>query len=408
MTRTLLLFCCFSLLLMGAAFAQSGEDEGLAVEPLVRIGLAQNQSQVTLSLAGGSGTLLDPDSNATLGTAKAGETITLTLKDGQVRWGKHSRTAMRLVPDGSAHVLWSGVPWRGEFELRPLNKGMVVINRCHLDEYLYGVVPGEMPSNWHPEALKSQAVAARTYAVKGLGKYADSHGLFDLLADINDQVYLGMREENPATNRAIDATSGLILTYAGEPIVAYYHSASGESTINGSAMRGAKTDFPYLRGVPSREVKLERWGVQSTVGEFRAKIESRGGYKIGEIIEIGPHPEDSGLIVVRHTEGLLELPRNYIRGFYGQAFRSPNFKIEITPAPEATDRPIASRTALNFVGTGWGHGVGMSQHGAQGYASQEQWSYRQILAHYYTGTELSIWFDMSACEHGDDLFALDH
>lgn len=412
MTRLLLFLSLSCLLCSGVASAQTagGEDvEGLGVEPLVRIALAQNQTQVTLSLRDGPGTLIDPDAGTELGDIRAGEEITLTLKDDQVRWGKHTRTVIRIVPQGSAHVIWSGVPWRGEFELRPLESGLVVINRCRLDDYLYGVVPGEMPSNWHPEALKSQAVAARTYAVKGLGKHAESHGLFDLVADINDQVYLGMKTERPSTNRAIDATSGLILTYDGEPIVAYYHSSSGESTINGTAMRGVKTDFPYLKGVPSREGELKRWGVESTVGEFKTKIESKGGYKIGEILEIGPHPEDSGLIVVRHTDGLLELPRNYIRGFYGQAFRSPNFNLELFPLPKSTDQPIAPKTALNFIGTGWGHGVGMSQHGAQGYASEEQWSYRQILAHYYTGTELSIWFDMSACEHDEDsLFALDH
>src|SRR5699024_2296002 len=116
--------------------------------------------------------------------------------------------------------------------------------RLGLEEYLKGVIPAEMHADWHPEALKAQAVAARSYVLHQL----DPGEPFDVCADQDCQEYGGATLQHPATDRAVDSTEGLALTWEGEFIKAYYHSDSGGATASADEVWGE--DLPYL---PSRE-----------------------------------------------------------------------------------------------------------------------------------------------------------
>lgn len=385
-SRTLVIPLLAGLLLCagGAATAWGhGEDEGLAVVPPVRVGLVEGAASAICGIQGGPGLLIDPASGDVLREVAVTDELRFTPSGDEIKVDRWTLPAIRLESGvEGAHVTLAGHPYRGAIEIHSWQGKLVIVNHCTLDEYLYGVVPGEMPSGWHHEALKAQAVAARTYAVRSMGQY--EHGLYDLKPTIYDQVYNGVRVERVTTNDAIDATSGLVLTYDGEPITAYFHSSSGEATVNGSAMRGAKSDLPYLRGVPSREGEIKRWFVTVTPEELRGVL-TKKGYTCGKVSDVYECGHDAGLIAVVNESGTLELPRNYLRSFLGSdRFRSANFKVEIEPGGEK----------INFIGTGWGHGVGMSQFGAKGYA-EEGWDYRQILLHYYRGVTLSFWYDIS-------------
>jgi stage II sporulation protein D len=124
--------------------------------------------------------------------------------------------------------------------------GVTAINVLPMDTYLRGVVPGEMPSTWPIEALKAQAVAARSYALAT----AKVGGAFDQYPDTRSQVYRGVTAETASTNTAVRATAGQILTYVGRPAVTYYFSTSGGHTENvENSFLGAQPQ-PYLRGVP--------------------------------------------------------------------------------------------------------------------------------------------------------------
>src|SRR5437763_5943228 len=104
----------------------------------------------------------------------------------------------------------------------------MAVNAVDLDGYVKGVVPGEVPASWPPEALKAQAVAARTYALT-----TDAGGsLFDQYADTRSQVYGGISAETPATNVAVRDTAGQIVTYRGRPATTYFFSTSGGKTEN--------------------------------------------------------------------------------------------------------------------------------------------------------------------------------
>src|SRR5204862_3424672 len=127
-----------------------------------------------------------------------------------------SHGPIRLAGPGGYTRL--GGNYRGVMELRPNGGGVMAINVVPLDAYVQGVIPGEMPSTWRPEALKSQAVAARSYALA-----TDRGGsLFDQYSDTRSQVYLGMDSEQRSTNAAARATAGQVVLYRGRVATAYY------------------------------------------------------------------------------------------------------------------------------------------------------------------------------------------
>jgi stage II sporulation protein D len=136
--------------------------------------------------------------------------------------------------------------YRGSLVLHRARGGLMVVNRLPLDDYVAGVVPGEMPASWHPEALKSQAVAARSYAVASPPRSK----LYDNLPDTRSQVYVGVSGERPESTAAVRATSRQVLTYRGKPIVAFFFSTSGGRTENAENSFVDSGPRPYLVSVP--------------------------------------------------------------------------------------------------------------------------------------------------------------
>ena len=154
-----------------------------------------------------------------------------------------SYTSARLIATPTnGYVQYSGKGYRGRIELFiGQNGNIVVLNVLPLEEYLYGVVPSEMSPSWPEEALKTQAVAARTYALSRIS--ANSHKSYDVYGTVADQAYSGLGGEHQITNRIVDATAGKVITYGSEIITAFYSACAGGFTKQGNA--------PYLRSVYS-------------------------------------------------------------------------------------------------------------------------------------------------------------
>jgi stage II sporulation protein D len=186
----------------------------------------------------------------------------------------------------------AGGAYRGEIELRPsIGGGVTAINRVPLDDYVQGVIPGEMPSTWLPEALKVQAVAARSYALA-----TDVGGpLFDQYADTRSQVYLGMSAERPTTNAAARATAGQIVLYNGRVAVTYYFSTSGGRTENvENVFYGAKAS-PYLRSVKDPydgASPRHSWQFRFTQAQIQARLGPlcRGNFRAIKVLKRGASP----------------------------------------------------------------------------------------------------------------------
>jgi stage II sporulation protein D len=184
------------------------------------------------------------------------------------RW--HSlRPPLRVVA-GMQPLSLDGSGYRGSLVIR---RGISVVNELPLERYLRGVVPWEMPSHWSPDALRAQAVAARTYALAT----RNADWTFDLYPDTRDQVYGGIRAEKPSTNRAVGATAGRILTWGGEPARTYYFSTSGGRTESShDAFRSPP--IPYLRSVadPYDGGPHHDWTYRFTTTQLAAKLGLRG------------------------------------------------------------------------------------------------------------------------------------
>ncbi len=221
---------------------------------------------------GSARTRLNP--HATYMARESGGGILVTNAAGKrvARVGNGARftgeNPLRLL--GSAlNYVTSGL-YRGAIELRTEGSGITAINELDIDTYLRGVVAGEMPSSWPLEALKTQAVAARTYALAT----RKTTGLFDQYPDQRSQVYRGVTGESLRSDAAVRATARRIVTYGGEPAVTYYFSTSGGQTENVEFSFVGSLSKPWLVSVSDpydSASPYHRWQVRTTA----AKLDSR-------------------------------------------------------------------------------------------------------------------------------------
>jgi len=166
----------------------------------------------------------------------------------------------------------NGYPYRGMLTFAVTGTTMTAVNVIGLEEYLYGVVPSEMPQSYEKEALKAQAVAARTYAMTKLGAHTGSG--YQLCDGTNCQVYKGYSNEAASTTAAIDATSGEVACYNGSPIEAVFSSSTGGYTENSENVWWATV--PYLRAVPEiAEYGDNTWKRELTLDELTELLETK-------------------------------------------------------------------------------------------------------------------------------------
>ena len=302
--------------------------------------------------------------------------------------------------------------YRGKIEIRVTKSGLSVVNIVNLEEYLYGVVPSEMPSSWPKEALKAQAVAARSEALSKLGRHQGEG--FDLCDEVHCQAYRGVSQENERVNGLVDETRGQIMTFGGKPVDALYSSACGGHTQDN--IFGAREEVSYLKGSPDYEspeksfplspYALDQWlrfpdrnilcnlpGVYPR-GQFRwvrtygADEMNLMANKLGDVGEVKEitilKRETSGHISslkITGTKSSIVIDKELaIRKALGN-LRSSLFKLEIKKSKDGLIEEFI------FFGGGWGHGVGMCQSGSCGLAKSGK-NFQEILRRYFNGVKL--------------------
>jgi len=228
-----------------------GTTLGQAPISVMRVLLAEARKVVVVS---STVTFEAEDAAGTVVPLPAGD---LTVGPGLIVKGKKLQTPLLVRPGAAASLRYGGKPYRGVLELRSDGKQLAVVNRLGLELYLQGVVPGEMPSVWPAEALKAQAVAARSYALASrvAGKS------FDVYADVRSQVYGGQSIEKPESSEAVLATAGETLLFAGKVATTFFYSTSGGRTAAAADVFGKPV--PYLVPVPDPYDSLSpyhRWG----------------------------------------------------------------------------------------------------------------------------------------------------
>lgn len=360
----------------------------------IRVGLLMDASQTSIS-ASSSTPVEGLTSNGwqTLGNLNAKKALTVRYSANMLsilgQRVQRIRVKAPLSSKQSSLVFADNHWYRGTIEIFPgiKGKGLTVVNILPLNEYLYGVVPSEMPSSWHIEALKAQAIAARTYTLKHLGSFKKFG--FDVMDTVQSQVYKGAEGESSNSNKAIDQTRGQVMVYNREPIHAYYHSTSGGQTESGHALWAP---FPYLKAVRDFDHKSPKFIWQQTISQTDMKKGlAKMDLHLGRIRRIEPlNRSQTGRIKKIRVIG-----ERGTRTVKAMTFRL-KLKINSTffnvGGLDSRGRLIADNSwqfpsKFHFVGRGWGHAMGMSQWGARQMALNGS-NHQQILKHYYTGIQI--------------------
>ncbi|HEX4835267.1 MAG TPA: SpoIID/LytB domain-containing protein [bacterium] len=355
---------------------------GRAADVLIlRVGVAVERPSLHVA---SDGPVLAEDTDTGVAVALAGRTwIILPALGGLDVGGSIFGPRARLSPQvGVLRV--EGRGYRGVIEIRRTPEGrLTAINEIDLEAYLYGVIKAEIDPQWPPEAVKAQAVAARTLALERVNASRAHPAVtgFDLPATTDAQLYLGVAAEDPAAVAAVDATRSLVVTYQGHPIFAAYHSNSGGHTEDSEHVWG--TIYPYLRGVPdpyALGAPGAWWSARLPLAAVAAQLR-RGGVGVPALLGVLPAsmtPWGRAITVRLLGEDgrTREISANRFRLLVGpEVLRSTMFTI------------VHRGADIEFSGRGAGHGVGLDQWGARSMAAGG-FTYEQILKYYYTGVAI--------------------
>ena len=378
MKRRLGLFCFFLFSVIAVLPIQAMASW----QPEIMIGLSQSVSEVRLAATnGGLHVYEDPDKEPVLEISQGKELDIRILQD-QLLLNGQTIKADRLIiqPDTTGFIMVNGAPYRGYITLLKKN-GLTVINNIQVEDYLYGVVPKEMPSNWPAEALCAQSVAARTFALKNRKRHSEEG--FDLCNTSHCQVYEGMSAEMRTTTEAVNNTRGEVLFYKGAIIDALFHTDSGGMTESSENVWGSSV--PYLRAVTETQMQTQPWNRSISMASFVQKIEADGKI-LGTLREIRLSP----LLIGKGSED--RTPSGRVRsmefiGSKGRVILSGNDLRSMFSLPSTLFHVRYGNSEIIFNGYGSGHGLGLSQWGAKTLADQRK-NYKDILFHYYTGVTL--------------------
>ena len=345
--------------------------QAAVLDETIRIAIVKSASEVTVA---GEAILVTNEVGAPL--AMSLPVTVKTQKDGLLAGGK---LYQRLTFSSPSVVYVNNKPYRGFAELSVADKGILVVNQLPLEDYLVGLINCEISSAWPIEAVKAQAIIARTYALNR--KSSRMTAPYHLESSVIDQVYDGSLIEDNRARRAVLETTGEVLTFGGEIIQAFYHSSCGGRTEDSENVWGAS--LSYLKGVeclycltsPSGTV----WECKLSLKDIEERLRV-GGYKITGLYEIKPGPLNSrgriSNVSLLAAKGSITITGDQFRKALGYGvIKSTRFTLK------------NSNDEISFSGTGNGHGVGLCQWGSKQRAL-DGFSSTEILSYYYPGTQL--------------------
>ena len=338
------------------------------------------------------------------------------------------------LDDSVKTVTWfKGYRYYGGFQYHRSGGDLTVINIVDLEDYIKGVLPYEMNNAWPLEALKAQAVCARTYAVTNTVSHASSG--FDVCNNTHCQMYQGLNLANDRTDQAVEETAGEYVRYQGQPAITYYSASDGGATEDVRNIWDSTADLPHLKGVIdpyeadlADSISQYNWTVTVTKADAAAKLQSKG-YNCGSIVDVyvaelsetgnpktitfvdsngknwsfGPETlriwfslrsnrfTIGGGTASYYVNGTSDTLAS-VSGAYAVSGDGTVSAITGTPyvaTASGTDRlgtssSAASGSTITFTGSGYGHNVGMSQQGARAMALRGM-DYIDILTFYFTG-----------------------
>ncbi len=442
------------LTLLALLFLPGFEAEAASGDDYLKVGLKYGSSSVTAcTLASQEGFLLGTAEDRSFEEGMplpAYDRIVATNENGSIVLRDEDGVLLSADLGSSGCIMpadyedggvfyFEGNPYRGGVMLLARSNGsMTVINYISLEHYVYGVLNAELYHTAPLEALKAQAVAARSFAELNLGKHSE-YG-FDLCTTTDCQVYKGYSGEFPETNEATDETRGEMIYCHGEPVTAFYYKNSGGYTQN---MEDVWTESePYLKSVRDEYCPSYPWSASLTFEEVRDRLEA-AGFQPGTVKSVSiSERNDSGAVSelkITGSKATVYLKKAEIRNVLGATLIKSNmfgftdgetesgqalwkisngletsdpgknvYVLGSSGKPQKLDTNFAYGTSgtsrfmlraaaltettvtegtVNFSGFGYGHGVGMPQDSAVAMA-QQGFTYDEILEYYYTGIEI--------------------
>lgn len=378
----------------GKTQGEKASDEKKGVVQL-DVGLLKGQYSVTVLSSRGL-VISDLASGKILNKFSGKDTVSFTYKNRQLCINRKPISAQRIIlrADG-VNITVNGDEYRGEIVLVCGSGGITVVNRVDLESYVKGVVGTEMSADWPREALKAQAVAARTFSLytKNEGKHQGDG--YNICAGTHCQVYGGTKDESSSVTRAVDDTRGEIITYKGKPIYAAFHTDSGGRTAASREVWGGELEYLISvedpSGAPNRH-----WQVTMTAEQMAEKLKA-AGKDVGTLKKISLSPLNlrkpgagdrykSGRparIVFTGNKRSVTINGTQARSIFG--VKSALFDFE--PGRKGNDLKIKSGQKIKIDGFGFGHGIGLSQWGAKAMSAKKD--YKSILHHYYSGVAIT-------------------
>jgi stage II sporulation protein D len=346
---------------------------------IMRVAIKRDVKQVKVGSS--TAAIIKDGSGNSLGKLPGREAYYAQPVPGGVALDKWKSALFWIEPEGKGFVYIGDRWYRGRTLVIPTEKGLTAVNWIDLEEYLYSVLGGEMDARWHPEALKAQAIAARSYALYRRQK-EQANPLFDV-GNTPDrwQIYKGVIAEHPKIYEAVDATAGQVLTHNNQIIESVFHACSGGHTENVEDVWGNKLD--YLRAVPDFDLNNPnlaktapkcQWQKSFSSTEISKKFPEIGNIKEIKPVELSPFNSVKKLQIVGE-KGIKELKGEQVR----TSLKLNSTRFTVSKGEDNT-------FVLN--GLGWGHGLGMSQYGAM-YLATQGYNHLQILNHYYKNVALA-------------------
>lgn len=291
------------------------------------------------------------------------------------RHGKGSFTASEegILQPASYFVLRSK-RYSGLLETKRQGGRWLYINHVPMDEYLTSVVGHEMSPNWHPEALKAQAVVARTYLLVKMKERVSKE--YDVDTTTNFQVYGGLKKNDGGARQAVAATHNEVLYHRGHLAQTFFHSSCGGTLASAQEVWGKPVTYlnvqssPYCSAAP-----VYKWQVKIPFAEISRRLAAKG-VKSVRIVERSPSKRVKTIKLVTSRGS---------KKVRGDKFRMALGALKV----KSTFFGIAQKgNSVILTGRGFGHGVGLCQWGAKIQAEKRGTSYRRILDHYFPGTSL--------------------
>ena len=378
-------FFLYSLFLtwLGAVPGHCASARRSGEETQVRIAIVKNAESVELK-ARGRYQLRDALSGEELQSGRRLKRTRVTAGRQTVRFGarEYRRTKLVIQSEKPITVLFKNKKrqYRGTITIQWVEgQRLLLINTLGMEEYIRGVLYHEVSHRWPLAAIKAQAVAARSYAVYQVRQRHKAD--YDVSSDIYSQVYGGRDSERYRTNIAVERTEGEILTFEGEILPTYYHATCAGHTEDVEelwkhdlfALKGVACPFCLLAPHYAWEKNLQLQNIQESLNDHDYQLDL---IKDIRVVSRNKSGRINNLEITTRTGKQVTIAGKEFRNIVGpNVIKSNNYRIRM------------KGYYVDFIGRGWGHGVGMCQWGAMEMARQ-RYSYRDILFYYYPGSRI--------------------